>query len=122
MRFRVAVVVADLDAARRFYVDGLGLPVVGAFEDHDGWWGVIVGLPDPTHQLELTWHRDATPSPGGPDDLLVLGFADRAAARAARARVPEAVETRPDNPWWWDRGVTLLDPDGRRVVLHGPDP
>ncbi|GAA4840874.1 hypothetical protein GCM10023201_33750 [Actinomycetospora corticicola] len=122
VRTRVALVVGDLRASRRFYVEGLDLPVVGEFEDHEGWWGLILGLPDASHQLELTWHRDASPSSGGPDDLLVLGFADRAAALAARARVPEADETRPDNPWWWTRGVTVTDPDGHRVVLHWVDP
>ena len=116
VRTRVARVVSDLDVARSFYV-ALGLPVVVEFTDHDGWSGVVLGLPDRAHQLELTWHAEATPAGGGPDDLVVLWFPSRERATTVRARVGTATEAPPANPWWEERSVTVLDPDGHRITL-----
>lgn len=63
---RVARVTADLTAARAFYADGIGLEVVTTFEEQEAWSGVVFGLPDPAHQLELTAHSAHAPVVGGP--------------------------------------------------------
>jgi hypothetical protein len=44
-QLRIARPTRDLDAAVSFY-RLLGLPVVACFEDHDGYSGVVLGLPD----------------------------------------------------------------------------
>ena len=44
---------ADLTTSRDFYTRVLGLSVLWSFEDHDGFDGVILGLPDERAQLEL---------------------------------------------------------------------
>jgi catechol 2,3-dioxygenase-like lactoylglutathione lyase family enzyme len=114
---RVARVTADLAAARAFYAEGIGLPVVTTFEDHEGWSGVILGLPDARHQLELTAHRTHAPVVGGPDDLLVLTLADRTAVAEILDRLGRPEGVLPANPWWHARARTVLDPDGQRVAL-----
>lgn len=120
---RIARPTQQLDAVVRFYRDGLGLPVIGGFEDHAGYDGVMIGLPDADRHLELTTHphhgAGATP---GPEDLMVLYYPtarerDAAVTRLARLGhhpVP------PENPYWIGKAITVPDPDGWRVVLfHG---
>ena len=51
MQVRVARPTRDLAAARRFYGEHLGLAVVASFEGHDGFDGVVFGLPDASRQL-----------------------------------------------------------------------
>ncbi len=118
---RFARATAQLDVVVAFYRDGLELPVLGGFEGHDGYDGVMIGLPGPERHLELT-QSAVVPSRPGPEDLLVLYFPDRerrdaAAARLARMGYPASP---PENPYWIDKAVTVADPDGFRVLLfHG---
>ncbi len=118
---RIARPTDRLDAVASFYVDGLGLPRLGGFEDHDGFDGVFVGLPGTPYHLELTRHRDGSPGEApSAENLLVLYLGTAEAVEAARDRLlahgHEAVAA--DNPYWARIGaVTVPDPDGWRVVL-----
>ncbi len=117
---RVARSTRRLDEVVRFYRDGLGLPVLGGFEGHQGYDGVMIGLPGPDRHLELTddGGQHAPPVPG-PESLLVFYFKDASARDAVVARLAalghEAVP--PANPYWVGKAVTVPDPDGFRVVL-----
>jgi catechol 2,3-dioxygenase-like lactoylglutathione lyase family enzyme len=107
----------------RFYEEGLGLRRVDSFEDHAGYSGVLLGLPDDEVHLELTTHAEGSPGPAPTrDNLLVLYLRDRAVIAAAEARLRalghEPVE--PENPYW-ARDLTFEDPDGWRVVLRYVD-
>jgi catechol 2,3-dioxygenase-like lactoylglutathione lyase family enzyme len=73
---RIARPSRDLDAAERFWVDGLGLEVL----------------------------FKAGPEAEGDHALLMVGWAGG-----------QVVESR--NPYWDRYGVTLVDPDGYRLVL-----
>lgn len=46
VQFRIARPTDQLDKVVEFYRDGVGLEVVGSFEKHDGYDGVMLGLPD----------------------------------------------------------------------------
>ena len=105
-----------LDEVVRFYGEGLGLPELGRFDDHDGYSGVFFGLPGTDPHLEFTsgGSHDA-PSPH-PETLLVLYLGDTDAVEERRRRIG----TQPiasANPYWNTHGITLADPDGFRVVL-----
>lgn len=120
VRSRTAWQTERLEECVRFYHELVGLPVLGRFEDHAGYDGVILGLPDSRAQLELTTHRRGSPaSPSAPDDLLVLYLDDRGAADAIALRCRDAglEEVLPDNPYWEGRAALLRDPDGRTLVL-----
>ncbi len=54
MEVRFARHTERLDQVVRFYRDGLGLPEIGRFEDHDGYDGVFLALPGTGAHLELT--------------------------------------------------------------------
>jgi catechol 2,3-dioxygenase-like lactoylglutathione lyase family enzyme len=119
---RVARATPRLERVLEFYRDGLGLPVLGGFEGHAGYDGVMLGMPGADRHLEFTRDdgRHAPPEPG-PESLIVLYYPDvaerdRVVARLAHmgyAAVP------PANPYWIGKAITVPDPDGFRVVLFG---
>lgn len=121
---RIARPTDRLDEVVRFYSEGLGLRIVGRFDDHDGYSGVLLALPDDDHHLEFTSHVTGSAcAPPTPDNLLVLYIAERAALDAVVERLAGLghVAVKPQNPYWVGRSVTVPDPDGWRVVLfHGP--
>ena len=70
-----------------FYRDGLGLPEIGRFENHDGYEGVFLAVPGTDAHLEFTsgGHHSA-PSPH-PETLLVLYLGSTDALNEACERV-----------------------------------
>ena len=118
---RVARPTDRLDEVVRFYRDGLGLPELFRFDEHDGYSGVMLGLPGSQYHLEFTHHRDGSPGDAPTEDnLLVLYFDERDAVNEVAARLAtvggQTVEA--ENPFWpANGGVTVEDPDGWRVVL-----
>jgi catechol 2,3-dioxygenase-like lactoylglutathione lyase family enzyme len=120
-QIRVARPTDRLDEVVSFYHNGLGLPELYRFDDHDGYSGVMLGLPGSDYHLEFTHHVDGSPCPAPTqDNLLVLYFdgrdhVDRIAGRLATLGA-QPVEA--ENPYWpRNGGVTIEDPDGWRVVL-----
>lgn len=116
MDLRVARHTDRLEAVVEFYRDGLGLPELGGFRDHDGYDGVFLEVPGTGAQLEFTsGGRHVAPEPH-PESLLVLYVGDEQALQAIAARIgTDPVE--PANPYWAEHGLTYEDPDGFRVVL-----
>lgn len=51
---RVARPTAHLEEVVRFYTKGLGLSQLAAFENHEGFDGVMLGMPGASHHLEFT--------------------------------------------------------------------
>jgi catechol 2,3-dioxygenase-like lactoylglutathione lyase family enzyme len=116
MEVRVARHTERLDEVVAFYRDGIGLPEVGGFRDHDGYDGVFLALPGSGAHLELTaGGSHGAPAPH-PESLLVLYLGDEEAVRAAAARLgKDPID--PANPYWAGHGLTFEDPDGFRIVL-----
>jgi len=116
MQVRVARQTGRLDDVVAFYRDGLGLPEIARFVDHDGYSGVMLDLPGTGAHLEFTATEHLTAPTAHVEDLLVLYLGnrrevDRIVAQAGAHPVPSA------NPYWDTVGVTITDPDGFRVVL-----
>lgn len=116
---RVARPCSDLAQARRFYCDGLGLPVLAQFDDHAGFDGLVVGAPGAGWHLELVVEYGAAVRRPSAEDLIVLYEADHAAyeSRVARLRQAGFTTVRSNNPYWDRCGVTFEGPDGYRTVL-----
>jgi catechol 2,3-dioxygenase-like lactoylglutathione lyase family enzyme len=120
VQVRVARPTDQLGEVVRFYRDGLGLEVIGSFEGHAGYDGVMLGLPGREYHLEFTQHAEGSPCPApSKDNLLVFYLPDRAdvARLVARLGALGYPPVPPENPYWAERGVTVADPDGWRVVL-----
>ncbi len=122
MQVRVARPTRDLDRSLAFYRDAAGLEVIGSFDDHDGYSGAILRVPDTEVQLELVSHAAVEPSPTSEDQLvLYLGSADAVADRAASIRTAGYDPEPPANPYWVREGaIAFVDPDGYWLVLS-PD-
>jgi catechol 2,3-dioxygenase-like lactoylglutathione lyase family enzyme len=120
-QLRLARPSRDLEAATRFYTEGLGLQVLGSFQDHDGFDGVILGHPAWPYHLELTQNRlhPAAVAPSK-EDLLVFYIPNLPDWNEVvqRLRAAGAGETTNANPFWRAHGATFKDPDGYGVVLQ----
>ncbi|UFJ39276.1 VOC family protein [Brevibacillus humidisoli] len=121
VQFRVARPTDQLDKIITFYRDGLGLRQVAAFEGHDGYDGVMFGLPGVDYHLEFTQHVEGSPCPAPTkDNLLVFYIPDQEARDAIVTRLEKlgfGPPVEPENPYWRRSGITIEDPDGWRVVL-----
>lgn len=120
-QFRIARPTNQLKKVVEFYRDGLGLKVVGSFEGHDGYDGIMLGLPDTSYHLEFTQHIDGSPCPAPTkDNLLVFYFTDKNERDQIVRRLEQMgyQEVEPENPYWKKAGVTIEDPDGWRIVLQ----
>jgi YycE-like protein len=118
---RVARPTDNLTHVVRFYEQGLGLTRLGSFEDHDGFDGVMLGVPGAAYHLEFTRKRNHQVGRAPTEDhLLVFYLPDRAAWQAAIDRMMAAGYTPVPsfNPFWDKSGRTFEDPDGYRVVLQ----
>jgi catechol 2,3-dioxygenase-like lactoylglutathione lyase family enzyme len=116
MQLRLARHTDRLEALVAFYRDGIGLPEIGGFQEHDGYDGVFLAVPGTEGHLEFTsGGAHGAPHPH-PESLLVLYLGDQAAVDAVAARL-SAEPVAPANPYWAEHGLTFEDPDGFRVVL-----
>ena len=118
-QIRTARPTHDLARARAFYESTLGLPVLAEFENHEGYDGIVFGLPDPSRQLELVHSAHVTPAPTPEDQTVVyLGSNDAVETisnhleRHGRIRLPNP------NPYWESTGaIAFTDPDGYWLIL-----
>lgn len=58
---RIARPTDNIAALLPFYCQGLGFEVIGSFEDHQGFDGVMLGHPQAPYHLEFTHHRGQFP-------------------------------------------------------------
>ena len=118
---RVARPTDHLEKVVRFYEEGLGLQRLGSFVDHDGFDGVMVGLPGTAYHLEFTRKRGhvAGPAPTQ-ENLLIFYFPETVEWQEAvdRMRLAGYHSVPSFNPYWDRAGRTFEDPDGYRVVLQ----
>ena len=117
---RVARATDNLAKVVRFYCDGLGFEVLGSFEDHDGFDGVMLGHPGDSYHLEFTRRRGEQVGRATEENLLVFYLPHRAEWELAIDRIEQQGHRRvtPANPYWDRSGATFEDPDGYRIVLE----
>lgn len=119
---RVARPTDRLEAVVDFYTTGLGLHIIGHFEDHDDFDGVMLGIHGASYHLEFTRKRGHEVGRAPTEDhLLVFYLPDRAEWQRVIDRMRGAGHSpvASFNPYWDKLGITFEDPDGYRVVLQG---
>ena len=123
-RLRIARPSTNLEGAKRFYCEGLGMEVLGGFESHNGFDGVMLGHPGQPYHLEFTVDKKepVKPSPTA-EDLLVFYIPDQAEWESVTKHLENAgwESSEPHNPYWGRQGKTFVDFDGYRVVLQNSD-
>ncbi|MEY8749363.1 VOC family protein [Alkalicoccobacillus gibsonii] len=120
VQIRIARPTDQLERVIEFYEKGLGLKRIGSFKKHSGYNGVMYGLPDATYHLEFTQHIEGSPCPAPTEDnLLVFYVPEYAEIVQVAERLSQLGygEVEPENPYWSEKGITIEDPDGWRIVL-----
>jgi catechol 2,3-dioxygenase-like lactoylglutathione lyase family enzyme len=118
---RIARATDDLAKVLRFYRGGLGFDVLGSFQDHGGFDGVMLGHAGAGYHLEFTRQRGKSAGRAPTEEnLLVFYLPERADWQAAvdRLEMAGAARVKSVNPYWEACGATFEDPDGYRVVLQ----
>ncbi|MBJ8031961.1 VOC family protein [Bacillus pseudomycoides] len=124
VQFRVARPTDKFEEVINFYEKGLGLKRIGEFQNHEGYDGVMFGLPDVEYHLEFTRHVNGSPCPAPTkDNLLVFYMPDKNEIEKITNRLNKIgyYEVEPENPYWKEKGTTIEDPDGWRIVLMNTD-
>jgi len=118
---RVARPTDHLEEVIGFYTEGIGLSILGSFQDHEGFDGVMLGLPGAAYHLEFTRkHGHSAGRAPTRDNLLVFYISDKQEWLNATERMAAAgyEPVASFNPYWDRLGQTYEDPDGYRVVIQ----
>ncbi|WEO99609.1 VOC family protein [Streptomyces sp. FXJ1.172] len=104
-----------------FYRDVLGLPVLAQWRGHQGYDGIVLGLPGTPVHMELLQHGapPRIPDPHPENQLVLYLRGPEAVAVVARRLTEHGHSPVPSaNPYWPQHGAVLFeDPDGWLVVL-----
>lgn len=120
VQFRIARPTNQLDALKKFYTEGLGLPVIGEFKGHQGYDGIMIGLPDNRYHLEFTQNvHDTVILKPTKENLLVFYYDNSDNYEEANQRLKHlnCFPVKPENPYWEGKSETYEDPDKWRIVL-----
>jgi len=120
VQFRIARPTNQLDALKKFYTEGLGLPVIGEFKGHQGYDGIMIGLPDNRYHLEFTQNvHDTVILKPTKENLLVFYYDNSDNYEEANQRLKHlnCFPVKPENPYWEEKSETYEDPDKWRIVL-----
>lgn len=119
-QIRIARPTDKFDEVVNFYESGLGLERLTEFSGHRGYVGIIFGLPGSQYHLEFTHHQDGSPCPAPTtDNLLVFYIPNKKEIDKIIERLGQMgyEEVAPENGYWKEKGKTIEDPDGWRIVL-----
>lgn len=121
IKMRVARPTDNLIELSRMYEKGLGFKILSQFKDHQGFDGVILGIPNSNYHIEFTSHKgsEAGKAPTK-DNLLVFYINDKDEWEFICSQMEDAgfKIVSSFNPYWDVNGKTFEDLDGYRVVLQ----
>ena len=119
MEFRYARHTDSISKLIPFYVDILGLEILGEFKNHNQYNGIFFG------KSHFHWHLEFTESDSlanhsfDEDDLLV--FYPNSQSEYDRImtqiEIHQIRKYRPKNPYWIENGTLIKDPDGFGIII-----
>ena len=119
MTFRFARHTNNLEQLKSFYIDILGLELLGGFENHRGYDGVFIGKLNENWHLEFTKSDEIVTFNFGEEDILVFYPNSKLEFELIHDRIEshsiKFIDSK--NPYWNENGKMILDPDGYRVVI-----
>ncbi len=119
MQLRIARHTGDLEKISRFYIEVIGLQILGEFKDHNGYNGIFLGLENSAWHLEFTTSTQAPDHHPDEDDLLVFYLESRENFEALKQRLLKngILEQPAKNPYWNRNGICIKDPDGFPIII-----
>jgi len=119
MRFRFARHTNDLEQLSSFYINILGMEILGGFQKHNGYDGVFIGKTNENWHLEFTKSNEIIQFNFGEEDVLVFYPNTRLEYEHILEKLInfsiKIIEAK--NPYWNENGKMFLDPDGYRIVI-----
>ncbi|MCA3002426.1 MAG: VOC family protein [Burkholderiales bacterium] len=120
-QLRIARPVTNLAESVAMYTQGLGLDVLGSFEEHEGFDGTMLGIRGENVHFEFTFSRlhPVAPTPTA-EDLLVFYLPEMEAwQHRCKCLLAAGFKEVPSfNPYWSQNGRTFEDRDGYRLVVQ----
>ena len=119
MKLRVARHTNDLENIKSFYVNILGLEILGGFENHNNYDGIFIGKPSENWHLEFTKSKEKINILCNEEDYLVFYPENQ----LEYERIIKNIETNnikfitSKNPYWNENGKIILDPDGFGIII-----
>lgn len=119
MTFRYARHTNNLEQLKSFYIEILGLELLGGFENHDGYDGAFIGKQDENWHLEFTQSNEVPNHTFDDDDLLVFYPNSKLEFELLKEKLEHhSVQfVTSKNPYWNENGIQFLDPDGFGIVI-----
>ena len=121
---RVARPTDNLGRIAQMYCDGLSFEILGEFQDHDGFDGAILGIPNKSYHIEFTSHSGQSVGRAPTkDNLLVFYYPDKMnwSDRCDKMDKAGFKSVSSYNPYWDINGRTFEDLDGYRVVIQNSE-
>ena len=119
MTFRFARHTNDLEQLSNFYINILGMEILGGFQKHNGYDGVFIGKSNENWHLEFTKSNIIIQFNFGEEDVLVFYPNTRLEYEHILEKIKnfsiKIIEAK--NPYWNEKGKMFLDPDGYRIVI-----
>ena len=118
---RIARPVFDIEATRKMYCDGLQLQVIGYFANHEGFDGIMLGMPNSNYHFEFTYCRHHVVNPSSTlEDLFVFYEGNTKIWNDMCNNMVTAgfIEVSSFNPYWSLHGRTFQDCNGYRIVVQ----
>ena len=119
-QLRFARPTSRLEAVVHFYRECLGLDELSRFEDHAGYDGVMLGLPDASYHIELTQRAGIDGTATTTENILVIDLRTAPAPAVVVARFTNSgyQPVKAEDPFWAAQdAVTFEDPDGWHLIL-----
>jgi catechol 2,3-dioxygenase-like lactoylglutathione lyase family enzyme len=115
-QMRIAKHTKSIHQVKDFYCTLLGLKVIGSFQDHLGYDGIFIGNKGEYH-MEFTTSNETPKILQDPDDLMVFYCENEEEYYKFEEIFAHHLRVETHNPYWHDKGLTVLDPDGNVVVI-----
>ncbi len=119
MTFRFARHTNDLEQLSNFYINILGMEILGGFQKHNGYDGVFIGKSNENWHLEFTKSNEIIQFNFEEEDVLVFYPNTRLEYEQILEKINnfsiKIIEAK--NPYWNENGKMFLDPDGYRIVI-----
>ncbi len=119
-KIRIARATNDLNRITDLYKKGLGLTILGSFQNHSGFDGVMLGNPKVDYHFEFTFeHGKSAPLSNSAENLVIFYIPERQEAEKLKVDMISAgfINVKSHNPYWENNGYTFEDFEGFRVVI-----
>lgn len=118
MKLRIARHTNQIDQLKNFYMEVVGLKLIGQFNDHDGYDGVILSGNEANWQIEFTTSNQVINHQPNEDDLIVLYVSQEEFNKRIEILNSKGIESvKAKNPYWNKNAITIVDPDGFGLVF-----